>query len=195
VALGIFKLCPYDRFAPRRTGRPPSWMVGSRQAVRPNEVSGLIFQNTLHAQRGRDRTWHGSTSNAVCHGSLPVYFSRTSSSSYAETPTIPPLVRQSTFTPTFISQLSPMSHQQPRVLPHVLEPDTRPKLSQPYENIRPNEPSEPSELPQSSRSSQQSEPVPSPAASVLTLTDNISPVSSVGGASSYRTCEEESTRC
>ena len=145
---------------------------------------------------GHNRTWHRSTSNGVCHGSLPVYVSRTSNSSHGETPAIPSLVRQSTLAPTFTSRVSPVPYQQPKMLPHVPKPDTRSKLSQSCESIRPSEPFEPSELPQPSWSSQQSERAPDPAESMLTLADSISPPSSVGGASSYQTCEEaESTRC
>jgi len=143
-----------------------------------------------------DRTWHRSTSNAICHGSLPVYLSRTSSSSYGETPAIPSLARQSTLAPTFISRVSPVPYQPPKPSHHVPEPDTRSKLSQSCKSIGPSEPSEPSELPRSSRLSQQGEPVTGPAASMLTLADSISPASSVGEGSSYQTCEEAgSTRC
>ena len=193
MALGIFGFYANDRFTPERTGRPHSWVVCGHQAIRSKEVSGICFFKIRYKLNGgHDRTWHRSTSNAVCHGSLPVYVSRTSSSFYGETPTIPPLARQSTLAPTFISGGSPVLHPQPKTLPHVPEQGTQSKLPQSRESFQT---SEPSELPQSSRLSQQSAPFPDSVAFVMTLADSISPTSSVGRASSYQTCEEESTGC
>ena len=152
---------------------------------------------------GNDRVQNRSISNAICHGSLPVYISRSSSSSYSEAPVIPPLVRLSTLAPTFGSQATSVGHQQPDILPQTSDRDARSFLSQTCdgETIRPNVPSEPKEALQPcdslqlSRSSQQTERVVNPTASVLTLADSTYPPSSFGRASSaFRTCEEGSIK-
>ena len=129
-----------------RANRLLGWLAAAKVYVR-TRLAASFKKNTSHAD-DNDRTWHRSTSNAICHGSLPVYISRSSSSSYGESPAIPPLVRQSTLAPTFSTRVSSVPHQQPEILPHV--PDTRSELSQPRETVQPNEPSEPRETSSSS---------------------------------------------
>jgi len=91
----------------------------------------------------RMRRWHRSALNSVCHGSLPVYISRTPSPSYSDVPIIPSLPRLSTLAPTFGSRVSSMLYQ-PEVIPPVPVLDTRSK-SQVWETVRPNVPPEPQE--------------------------------------------------
>ncbi|KAF9651327.1 STE3-domain-containing protein [Thelephora ganbajun] len=131
--------------------------IGLFPKERADRLLGWLASAKVYA---RTRVWHRSTLNAICHGSLPVYISRSSSSSsYGEAPAIPSLVRQSTLAPTFSSRVSSVQFHQPEVSLHTSERDARSNLSQPYETIRPNEPSElqetsqPSELPQLGESS------------------------------------------
>lgn len=82
-----------------------------------------------------NRKWHQSVLRAAPDGSLPVYISRTSGSSYGEMPAVPPLVLQPT----------PAPYQQPETSSphHIPEPDLQSKFSWPWETfIRPDEPFE-----------------------------------------------------
>lgn len=195
MALGIFEPCAFSRFTPQRTDRLACWTAGVRQDVCPNEVGSLFFQRKFRFD-SHDRAWHRSASNTVCHGSLPVYITRASS----EAPIIPSIIRQSTLAPTFSSRPPSVHSYRPEVLPHPSKLDIRSRPSQAGDTMRLSEPSEPqetfqsNELPQLSQFLHQSKPVLSPTASMLTLADSIYPAPSLGGASSYRTCEEESIR-
>jgi hypothetical protein len=196
VALGIFGHRTRHRFIPERKSQPTSSL-----ALKISRVGSSLFSDHSHINV-HDRVRHRSISNVLCHGSLPVYIPR-SSSSYSEAPAIPSLVRQSTLAPTFGSRVTSVEHQQPEVPPQISGRDTQSSLSQPCdsETIRPNAPSETEETLrpcnplQPSRSSQQTERVRNPTASTLTLTDSTYLVSSFGEASStHRTREEGSIR-
>jgi hypothetical protein len=183
--------CAHNGFIPKRADRLACWIVRVRQDVCPNEVGSPFFQWKFHVDN-HGRAWHRSASDAACHGSLPVYISRASS----EPPIIPPLIRQSTLAPTLSPQPSSVQSYRPEVLPHTSRLDIRSKPPQAGDRMRPSEPSEPQETsqsnesPQSSRPPHKSKPALSSAASMLTLADSIYPAPSLGGASSYRTCEE-----
>jgi hypothetical protein len=201
VALGIFKPCARVWFISEREGQATIWLASIRQGICPNKVCNTLVPSYFHAD-DHYRILHRPTSTAVCHGSLPVYISRSSTSSHSEAPVISPLVRQSTLAPTFSSQAPSVKYQQSEIYSTTSEPDTRSSSSQPCETetetIRPNAPSErqetskPYELPRSSRSSQQTQRILNSTASVLTLADSTYPASSFGrGSSTYQTCEED----
>lgn len=129
------------------------------------------------------RTFHRSASNAICHGSLPVYISRSSTSS-SEVPAIPPLARQSTLSPSFRSRVTSGEEHQPGVLPQNSRSDTRSSPSQPCDAeqetrldvpFKPQGTFHPREVPRSSRSPQPTERAISSMASISTLVNTTHP--------------------
>jgi len=170
------------------------WLVGllasAKMYVRMR-LAGRFLNRNFMLNNDFDRAWNRSISNADCHGSLPVYISRASS----EPPTIPPLIRQSTLAPTLGSRLSSAQSFRPEVLLRTSQFDIRSKPLPADDTVRPSEHSGPQETSQSNEPHQpnpsphQNNPVPSPAASMLTLADSTYLAPSLGGASSYRTCE------
>lgn len=172
-------------FSNERTNRLIRWLTSVKVYIRMRSV--VHFSHITYSPiDDRDRAQRRSFSNAVCHGSLPVYISQTSISSYGEAPAIPPLVRQSTLAPTLGSRVSSAEHRQPEALPQASERGTQSSFSQLFdsETIRPNAPPQPEKNPQpcdpsqSSRSSQQTERVRDPAASMVTLGDSTYPQAS-----------------
>jgi len=171
-------------FPKERADRLLGWLAAAKLYIRTRSAVFIPFRNALDIDHHHDRIWNRPTSSTVCHGSLPVYISRTSSSSHGEAPAIPSLARQSTLALTFNSQVS--SVQRSAVFRHTPESDTRSKpceTSQHNESSEPQETSEPGGPPQLSRPPQKSEHVLNPATSMLSLADS-------AYASSYRTCEE-----
>lgn len=170
------------------------WLASIKTRVQTRFAARFSWITPIHDY---DSVRHRSISNVICHGTLPVYITRStnSSESYSVAPEIPPLVRHSPLAPTLSSQVSPEEHQQPE----SSERDTRSSISQTCdgETIRPNiaaseakKTSSPCDPLQSNRSSQQAERVQTSAGSILTLAGSTCHASSFGRSSStYGTCE------
>lgn len=175
-------------FPKERIDRLVGWMKSVKMYFRMR--SAARFSRKKFHIDNNGRAWHRSAQDAASHGSLPVYFSR------AETPVIPSIIRQSTLAPTFISRVSSGQLYQHEALFPMPEFDIHSKIAQVGETIQPIEHTEPEETPQPNQHPQpslslhQSEPILTPTTSMLTLADVIYPASSLGEASSYRTCEE-----
>lgn len=172
-------------FPKERVDRVLRWLAAPRTYIRMRWAADS-FRNPIHIDN-HDRKWHQEVSNAAPHGSLPVYISRTSSSSYGETFAIPPLILQPT---AANSRGSFVLHQPSGVTPHIPEP----KISRSWESIRPDEPVESQETsqpvpPLPSRSLQRGEPRLNPVVSIPVLADSIWLADSI-----YRSHEEETAR-